>query len=43
LRVLENGEYQRVGETQKRMSRARIIAATNRDLRKEVKAGNFRD
>lgn len=42
LRVLENGEYQRVGETQKRMSRARIIAATNRDLRKEVKAGNFR-
>lgn len=42
LRVLENGEYQRVGETQKRVSRARIIAATNRDLRKEVKAGNFR-
>ena len=42
LRVLENGEYQRVGETQKRISRARIIAATNRDLRKEVKAGNFR-
>lgn len=42
LRVLENGEYQRVGETQKRFSRARIIAATNRDLRKEVKAGNFR-
>jgi len=40
--VLENGEYQRVGETQKRVSRARIIAATNRDLRKEVKAGNFR-
>lgn len=42
LRVLENGEYQRVGETHKRFSRARIIAATNRDLRKEVKAGNFR-
>ena len=42
LRVLENGEYQRVGETQKRVSRARIIAATNRDLRKEVRAGNFR-
>ena len=42
LRVLENGEYQRVGETQKRMSRARIIAATNRDLRKEVRSGNFR-
>ena len=42
LRVLENGEYQRVGETQKRMSRARIIAATNRDLRKEIRSGNFR-
>ena len=42
LRVLENGEYQRVGETQKRISRARIIAATNRDLRKEVRSGNFR-
>ena len=42
LRVLENGEFQRVGETQKRISRARIVAATNRDLRKEVRAGNFR-
>ena len=42
LRVLENGEYQRVGETQKRTSKARIIAATNRDLRKEIRAGNFR-
>ncbi len=42
LRVLENGEYQRVGETQKRTSQARVVAATNRDLRKEVKNGNFR-
>ena len=42
LRVLENGEFQRVGETQKRISRARIIAATNRDLRKEIRSGNFR-
>jgi two-component system nitrogen regulation response regulator GlnG len=42
LRVLENGEYQRVGETQKRLSMARIIAATNRDLRKEIRNGNFR-
>ena len=42
LRVLENGEYQRVGETQQRVSRARIIAATNRDLRQEVRSGNFR-
>ena len=42
LRVLENGEFQRVGETVTRKSRARIIAATNRDLRQEIRAGNFR-
>ena len=42
LRVLENGEYQRVGETQQRFSRARVITATNRDLRQEVKNGRFR-
>lgn len=42
LRVLENGEYQRVGETATRRSRARIVAATNRDLKAEVKAGRFR-
>jgi len=42
LRVLENGEYQRVGETQTRVSRARIVAATNRDLRAEASAGRFR-
>ena len=42
LRVLENGEYVRVGETQTRKSKARIVAATNRDLRAEVRASNFR-
>ncbi|HYN54930.1 MAG TPA: sigma 54-interacting transcriptional regulator, partial [Methylotenera sp.] len=42
LRVLENGEYQRIGETQTRKSRARIVAATNRDLRAEVRSGKFR-
>jgi DNA-binding NtrC family response regulator len=42
LRVLENGEYQRVGETQLRHSRARTITATNRDLRHEVRKGTFR-
>src|SRR5260221_1497696 len=42
LRVLENGEYQRVGETQRRTARARVIAATNRDLRREVRRGGFR-
>jgi DNA-binding NtrC family response regulator len=42
LRVLENGEFQRVGETQGRTSTARVIAATNRDLRQEIRAGRFR-
>ena len=42
LRVLENGEYQRVGETQSRLARCRVIAATNRDLRAEVRKGGFR-
>jgi len=42
LRVLENGEYQRVGETQSRVSNARVIAATNRDMRHEIRNGRFR-
>jgi DNA-binding NtrC family response regulator len=42
LRVLENGEYQRVGETTTRKSNARIIAATNRNLREAVRIGTFR-
>jgi DNA-binding NtrC family response regulator len=42
LRVLENGEYQRVGETATRKSSARIIAATNRNLRDAVRIGTFR-
>ena len=42
LRVLENGEFQRVGETQSRVSNARVIAATNRDMRAEIRAGRFR-
>ena len=42
LRVLENGEYYRIGETQPRKSSARIIAATNRDLKESVRKGAFR-
>ena len=42
LRVLENGEYQRVGETASQVSRARVIAASNRDLRQEIRRGAFR-
>ncbi|MSQ69403.1 MAG: sigma-54-dependent Fis family transcriptional regulator [Gammaproteobacteria bacterium] len=42
LRVLENGEYYRLGETQARRAAARIVAATNRDLRTAVQRGEFR-
>ncbi len=42
LRVLENGEFYRLGETERRHSDARIVAATNRDLREGVRAGSFR-
>ena len=42
LRVLENGEFQRVGETGSRYSNARVVTATNRDLRREVREGRFR-
>ncbi len=43
LRVLENGEYFRVGDTAPRKTSARIIAATNRDLESEIDAGRFRE
>ena len=42
LRVLENGEFQRVGETLGRSSNARVVAATNRDLKQEIRGGQFR-
>ncbi|WP_265583868.1 sigma 54-interacting transcriptional regulator [Chitinimonas koreensis] len=42
LRVLENGEFQRLGETQVRRSRARVVAATNRDLAQMAREGGFR-
>lgn len=42
LRVLENGEYYRLGETRLRTAQARIIAASNRDLLEEIRAGRFR-
>ena len=42
LRVLESGEFMRVGEAQTRKTDVRIIAATNKDLRDLVKKGGFR-
>lgn len=43
LRVLEENEFHRVGSTEVQQMTARIIAATNRDLRKEVADGRFRE
>lgn len=43
LRVLETGEYYKVGETKPSKTDVRIIAATNRKLTAEVTAGNFRE
>lgn len=43
LRVLENGEYHRLGEGKPRYAKARVIAATNRDLATMIQAGQFRE
>ena len=43
LRVLEEGEFERVGGNRTIKSDARIIAATHRDLEEEVQKGNFRE
>jgi two-component system, NtrC family, response regulator len=43
LRVIETGEFMIIGENKTTKINVRIIAATNRDLRKEIESGNFRD
>ncbi|HTJ78912.1 MAG TPA: sigma-54 dependent transcriptional regulator [Rariglobus sp.] len=43
LRLLQEREYERVGESRVRKATVRIIAATNRNLAEEVKAGRFRE
>lgn len=43
LRVIESGAFYRIGETSEQRSQARIVAATNKNLRDEVKNGNFRN
>lgn len=42
LRVLESGEFIKVGDTKTLKVNVRIIAATNRDLQKEIECGHFR-
>jgi formate hydrogenlyase transcriptional activator len=42
LRVLEKGDFERLGSTKPLHVNARIIAATNRDIEQEVKDGRFR-
>ena len=41
-RVLQEGQYERVGEDRSRNVNVRVIAATNRDLVREIEAGHFR-
>jgi DNA-binding NtrC family response regulator len=43
LRVMEDGHYRRVGGTQELTADVRVVAATNRDLAEEIKAGRFRE
>ncbi|HKS93590.1 MAG TPA: sigma-54 dependent transcriptional regulator [Gammaproteobacteria bacterium] len=43
LRVLQTGEFERLGSTQTRHVKVRIVAATNGDLRTAIAAGSFRE
>ncbi len=43
LRLLQEREYERIGEPKVRRANVRVIAATNRNLAEDVKAGKFRE
>lgn len=43
LRILETGEYIKIGDTKPTRVNVRIIAATNRNLSQEIVAGRFRE
>jgi len=43
LRVLQDGQYERVGDDRTRAVDVRVIAATNRNVEREIEAGRFRE
>ena len=43
LRLLEEGRFERIGSSETRTAKTRIVAATNRDLREMVSTGDFRE
>ncbi|HVN43881.1 MAG TPA: sigma-54 dependent transcriptional regulator [Steroidobacteraceae bacterium] len=43
LRVLQTGEFERLGSNVTRRTRVRVLAATNSDLRQAIRAGTFRE
>ncbi len=43
LRVLETGQFERLGSSKTRQTRVRVLSATNADLRAMVRAGSFRE
>ncbi len=43
LQVLQDGKFCRIGAQEDTRSEARVICATNRDLKQEIEAGNFRE
>ncbi len=43
LRLLQEREYERLGENRVRMANVRVIAATNRDLKSSIRHGDFRE
>lgn len=43
LRSLQEGEFRRIGETRTRKADVRVISATNKDIKKEVREGRFRE
>ena len=43
LRVIETGDFERVGSSKTRKADVRILSATNADIKKEIQSGNFRE